>query len=106
MHSDFATSLALPNIAAVFFKGGTAMLYFTIEQRESLKNELLAQNHSHEQLNGDLQEALARLRSPAFGICTGCGGEITFRLLKANPFTTVCRQCQQAEAREETQAQH
>lgn len=67
------------------------MRYFTIEQRESLRTILL----ESEQSERTKEEAIARLRSPYFGICTECEGDITFRFLKSNPFATVCEKCQQ-----------
>lgn len=40
-------------------------------------------------------ETLARLRSPDYGLCADCGGDIPFVFLRDDPFTTLCRQCRQ-----------
>jgi RNA polymerase-binding transcription factor DksA len=42
-----------------------------------------------------VEETLVKLRSPDFGICEECSGDIPYVLLKANPFTALCRECQQ-----------
>jgi DnaK suppressor protein len=42
-----------------------------------------------------VSEALARLRSPDYGLCADCGGDIPFVFLKDEPLTTLCRQCRQ-----------
>jgi RNA polymerase-binding transcription factor DksA len=62
--------------------------YFTIEQRESLK-ELMQRR-----LDGEpLQKALERLHEPDYGTCTRCGKDIAFVLLEDNPAALLCRAC-------------
>ena len=70
------------------------MHYFTIEQREKLQASLQA---LRERLGGELRAAdtaLARLHEPEFGLCEGCGAEIPFARLSANPVATRCVACQ------------
>ncbi|OGA88757.1 MAG: hypothetical protein A3G27_04470 [Betaproteobacteria bacterium RIFCSPLOWO2_12_FULL_66_14] len=43
----------------------------------------------------EVTETLARLRSPDYGLCTQCEGEIPFRDLKSDPTLTICPLCQQ-----------
>ena len=45
-----------------------------------------------------IDEALARLDAGTYGLCVGCGAEITARRLDALPFARECRSC--AERRE------
>jgi len=92
------------------------MRYFTLEQRESLRNALTSHAVKlREQISGHparfiaqapikdvseetlqlrrVEETLARLRSPDFGVCKECHGDIPYSLLKTNPFTNLCGQC-------------
>jgi len=41
-----------------------------------------------------LDAALARIEAGAYGVCTGCGGEIGTRRLVAFPWATSCLACQ------------
>ena len=43
----------------------------------------------------EVTETLARLRSPDYGLCTECEGEIPFRDLKNDPSLTICPCCRQ-----------
>jgi DnaK suppressor protein len=43
----------------------------------------------------DIEEALKRLRTPAFGTCVDCGGKIPKARLEALPFVETCRDCQE-----------
>jgi RNA polymerase-binding transcription factor DksA len=64
--------------------------YFTIEQRGALSREM------HRSLSGEpdgLSAALSRLRSPEYGICVVCQGDIPFVRLMADPLARRCRQC-------------
>ncbi len=62
--------------------------YFTLEQRESLRNLM------HATLEGEsLKSALARLHEPDYGTCTRCGKDIAFALLADDPVRVVCRDC-------------
>jgi len=40
-----------------------------------------------------IKEALERIEKGTFGICDGCGEEISFKRLKARPVTTYCIEC-------------
>jgi DnaK suppressor protein len=101
-----------------------AMRYFTLEQRESLQHwlearaavlraelgadlkedlnaetELAAAKRDADELR-DIEAALKRLHDPEFGRCTGCGADIPFIRLKANPASRLCVECQDREERQ------
>ncbi len=40
-----------------------------------------------------IEETLHRLREGDFGICEGCGGDISIKRLQARPVTTLCIDC-------------
>ncbi len=40
-----------------------------------------------------IKEALERIENGTFGICEGCGEEISFKRLTARPVTTYCIEC-------------
>lgn len=62
--------------------------YFTIEQREALRDAIQAR------LEGEPQrKALERLHEPDYGTCVRCGKDIAFALLQDDPSTLVCRSC-------------
>lgn len=67
--------------------------YFTIEQRETLSREI-------HRLMGEAPEgaglapALARLRSPDYGICERCQADIAFVRLLKDPLARRCRDCE------------
>jgi RNA polymerase-binding transcription factor DksA len=62
--------------------------YFTIEQRESLRNLMQAR------LEGEpRRKALERLHEPDYGTCTRCGQDIAFALLADDPVALLCRGC-------------
>jgi DnaK suppressor protein len=94
------------------------MRYFTLEQREALQQwlenrasvlraelstdlkqdlgaepEIAAAKRDADELR-DVEAALARLHEPFFGRCTGCGEDIPYVRLKANPSTRLCLTCQ------------
>ncbi len=111
------------------------MRYFTIEQRETLRDVLTNQaadlrdqdarirRHGRRFISNDtakrlenepgevlaedqaaaedtlqlhkVEQTLVKLRSPEFGICEDCQGDIAYVLLRNDPFTTLCRECQQ-----------
>lgn len=48
-----------------------------------------------------IDEAIGRLEDGSYGVCAECGTDITEARLKALPFATLCRGCQE---REEDQA--
>lgn len=64
--------------------------YFTIEQRESLEREI------RERIPNPAaqQETLRRLRSPDYGVCRMCGGDIPYVHLMAHPAAVYCAPCQ------------
>ncbi|MFO1413832.1 MAG: TraR/DksA family transcriptional regulator [Burkholderiales bacterium] len=55
-------------------------------------NNALARRHLDEV--GAIDQALAHVRDPHFGICEDCGGEIPFARLQAFPTATRCTTCQ------------
>jgi DnaK suppressor protein len=59
---------------------GSHRHYFTIEQREALQRQL--------------EDALARLHEPDFGLCVDCGADIPYARLSATPTATRCVACQ------------
>jgi len=62
--------------------------YFTLEQRESLRNLMIAS------LEGEpLQKALERLHEPDYGTCMRCGKDIAYALLADDPARIICRDC-------------
>jgi DnaK suppressor protein len=48
----------------------------------------------------DIQSALDRIVDGTFGICEGCGREISERRLAVRPTSTLCIHCQEDEERE------
>ncbi|MDQ1831627.1 TraR/DksA family transcriptional regulator [Massilia scottii] len=42
-----------------------------------------------------IDEALARLSAGSYGTCTGCGGRIAVRRLRAQPAARMCLSCQE-----------
>jgi DnaK suppressor protein len=42
----------------------------------------------------EIQDALARLETGAFGVCDGCGGAIPLKRLQAVPWARQCLGCQ------------
>jgi DnaK suppressor protein len=42
-----------------------------------------------------VEQALLRLEAGTFGNCAGCGEEISARRLRALPFATKCRDCEE-----------
>jgi DnaK suppressor protein len=80
-HDDLADDLDLAN--AEYSQSLTSLLL----ERE--KNEL-----------DELQRALERIEDGTFGICDGCGGEISEQRLAVRPTTTLCIHCKEDEERE------
>ncbi len=48
----------------------------------------------------EIDEALARLADGSFGVCTGCGKQISWQRLAALPFARVCIECKRQEEAE------
>lgn len=46
---------------------------------------------------GQIDQALQRLEAGTYGACAQCGTEIAEARLKAVPFATLCRSCQEAQ---------
>ena len=46
---------------------------------------------------GHIDQALQRLEAGTYGACAQCGAEIADVRLKAVPFATLCRSCQEAQ---------
>ena len=64
--------------------------YFTLEQREALSRaiqEMTAPDHERKAL------ALTSLRSPSYGLCEACEGDIPFVRLLKDPFARTCGRC-------------
>jgi DnaK suppressor protein len=95
-----------------------AMRYFTVEQRETLREwlearaaqlraelgddlkadlnaepELAAAVRDDQELR-EVEAALRRLRQPDYGTCHACHSDIPFSRLHANPAATLCLPCQ------------
>jgi RNA polymerase-binding transcription factor DksA len=66
--------------------------YFTIEQREALSREIRRMMSGEDVANG-LTSALARLRSPDYGLCEACGEDVPFIRLMKDPLAQRCRRC-------------
>ena len=62
--------------------------YFTLEQRRSLEDAIRSRL-----AEPGMPDALARLRTPQFGVCESCGGDIAYAKLAGNPRLTRCRSC-------------
>ena len=62
--------------------------YFTIEQRSALERAMRARLDET-----GMRAALERLRTPEFGVCERCGGDIAFARLAVEPTITRCARC-------------
>ncbi|MCV2367745.1 TraR/DksA family transcriptional regulator [Roseateles oligotrophus] len=70
------------------------------EQAHATDREVdLARSDANLEALRQVNEALQRLRSPEFGLCSNCGEAIAFDRLKANPEALRCITCQAAEER-------
>ena len=45
------------------------------------------------EMTAQMNSALARLRSPEFGVCERCGGDIPYVRLTADPLARRCPAC-------------
>jgi len=65
------------------------------DARENLnaEPEMAALQRDIEELR-DIEEALARLHKPAYGLCADCGDEVPFLRLEATPAARRCSSCQ------------
>ena len=67
--------------------------YFTIEQREALSRVIQGMLGSEDKASG-LGSALARLRSPDYGVCEVCEGDVPFVRLLGDPLARRCARCE------------
>jgi RNA polymerase-binding transcription factor DksA len=63
--------------------------YLTIEQRESLEQQL----RSSAGTQSELKAALEKLRQPDYGTCIECGQDIGYDRLQVEPFALHCLAC-------------
>lgn len=63
--------------------------YLTIEQRERLQAIMQARL-------AEVGEALARLHTPDYGVCSRCGADIPYVRLEADPLLKRCPGCESA----------
>jgi RNA polymerase-binding transcription factor DksA len=68
--------------------------YFTLEQREALSRAIRGMMASEDRAGGGLPIALERLRSPEYGVCEVCEGDVPFVRLLADPLARRCRRCE------------
>lgn len=54
----------------------------------------------------DIEAALQRIRSGAYGVCTDCGVDVGFNRLQAYPTAKRCIDCQQKHEREFAHEKH
>jgi RNA polymerase-binding transcription factor DksA len=67
-----------------------------LDALDGLESEIEGSELRHEvQLLRRVKETLTKLRSPQYGICSDCEGDIPFSRLRDDPFATLCRHCQQ-----------
>lgn len=70
------------------------------EQAHATDREVdLARSDANLEALRQVNEALQRLHSADYGLCSDCGGAIAFDRLKANPEAMRCINCQAAEER-------
>ena len=68
---------------------------------ESDRNFTLRIRDRERKLIGKIREALERIENGTYGICEGCGGEVSRERLKARPVTTLCIECKKKQEKEE-----
>ena len=64
---------------------------------EADRNFMLRIRDRESKLILKVKKALARIETGTFGICEGCGEDISFDRLKARPVTTQCIDCKTKE---------
>ena len=67
--------------------------YFTIEQSANLARQIISKIDTHAE-PGRLDSALSFLRSPEYGICERCSGDIPYSRLFEAPLARFCRRCE------------
>ncbi len=65
------------------------------------QNFILRLREREQKLLKKIDEALERIANGIFGVCESCGGEISFKRLKARPVTTLCIECKTRQEAEE-----
>ena len=65
------------------------------------QNFLLRLKEREQKLLKKIDEALDRIATGTFGVCESCGGEISFKRLKARPVTTLCIDCKTKQEEDE-----
>ena len=65
------------------------------------QNFMLRLKEREQKLLKKIDEALDRIAQGTFGICESCGGEISFKRLKARPVTTLCIECKTKQEEDE-----
>ncbi|MBL8287546.1 MAG: TraR/DksA C4-type zinc finger protein [Rubrivivax sp.] len=65
-------------------------------QRESEREMDMALSDFETQEVGEVSEALRRIETDAYGLCSNCGTEIPFDRLKAEPWAERCVPCESA----------
>jgi DnaK suppressor protein len=85
---------------------GSDKLHYVLDEVESSENDSqealeLALIQMKSETLDKVTEALSRLENGSYGYCFECGGEVAEARLRALPFASRCRDCE--EAREEEQ---
>jgi len=65
------------------------------------QNFMLRLKEREQKLLKKIDEALDRITQGTFGVCESCGGEISFKRLKARPVTTLCIECKTRQEEDE-----
>ena len=65
------------------------------------QNFMLRLKEREQKLLKKIDEALDRISQGTFGVCESCGGEISFKRLKARPVTTLCIECKTKQEEDE-----
>lgn len=61
---------------------------------DSVERELLFElNDNEKRILGNVEDALQKIESGAYGVCEKCGKEIEIERLKAMPFAKFCIKC-------------
>ena len=65
------------------------------------QNFMLRLKEREQKLLKKIDEALDRITQGTFGVCESCGGEISFKRLRARPVTTLCIECKTKQEEDE-----
>jgi RNA polymerase-binding protein DksA len=68
---------------------------FGLASRTLLENMTVDTLHREQRLLGEIEGALQRLEEGEYGVCEGCGAEITRRRLQALPWARFCLDCEE-----------